>query len=46
MPTLNVNITAISGSTGAYDKASGPGSVASNGDIDFKGSSANAAVTA
>lgn len=44
MPTLNVNITAISGSTGTYDKASGPGSVASDGDIDFQGSSANAAV--
>jgi hypothetical protein len=44
MPTLNVNITAISGSTGTYDRASGPGTVASNGDIDFRGSGASAAV--
>lgn len=44
MPTLNVDITAISGTTGTYDKQSGPGTVGSNGDIDFQGSSANAAV--
>lgn len=44
MPTLNINITAISGTTGTYDKASGPGQVASNGDVDFKGSQANASV--
>lgn len=43
MPTLNVNITAISGNTGTYDKASGPGQVGSNGDIDLRGAT-NAAV--
>ena len=43
MPTLNINITAISGSTGTYDKASGPGQVAADGDIDLR-SATNAAV--
>jgi hypothetical protein len=37
MPTLSINITAISGSTGTYDKAAGPGQVASDGDIDLRG---------
>jgi hypothetical protein len=32
MPTLSINITAISGENGTYDKASGPGQVASDGD--------------
>ena len=36
MPTLNINITAISGSTGTYDKASGPGQVAADGDADLR----------
>ena len=43
MPKLNINITAISGSTGTYDKASGPGQVASDGDIDLRNAT-NAAV--
>lgn len=42
MPTLNVNITAISGTTGTYDKASGPGQVGSNGDIDLRGATSAA----
>jgi hypothetical protein len=36
MPTLSINITAISGSTGTYDKNSGPGQVAADGDIDLR----------
>ena len=42
MPTLNINITAVSGTTGTYDKASGPGQVASNGDIDLRGATSAA----
>lgn len=42
MPTLSINITAISGTTGTYDKASGPGQVASNGDIDLRGATSAA----
>jgi hypothetical protein len=43
MPTLSINITAISGENGTYDKASGPGQVASDGDIDLRGAT-NAAI--
>ena len=42
MPTLSVNITAISGSTGTYDKASGQGQVASDGDLDLRGATSAA----
>ena len=42
MPTLNIDITAVTGSTGTYDKASGPGQVASNGDIDLRGATSAA----
>jgi hypothetical protein len=43
MPTLSINITAIAGSNGTYDKTAGPGQVASDGDIDLRGAT-NAAV--
>ena len=42
MSALKIDITAIGGSTGTYDKASGPGQVASKCEIDLLGA-ANAA---
>ena len=42
MPTLSINITAIAGSAGTYDKASGPGQVAADGDVDLRGATSAA----
>jgi hypothetical protein len=39
MPTLEINITAINGSTGTYSRKSGPGTVESNGDITLNANS-------